>query len=314
MTHTTIAGMGEAEPSLSPRCGSRLQHRIPRSGRWLFQPPSSQKQIPCDRQIIWNFKIHRLLTIPDMKFIRSTTLRSSWGKLLVPALLGLLGPSASGALALLTDDTFVDSGFPTSVRNSADPVRIRVRSDASNTRKSFLRFDTSSVIYTGNAIGGVTLTLTLANNAAAGNINNSVQLWGITDLAQGDNPGNWSESTLTWSNSATRVQNDTSSATNLLSPGAIKLGNALDVSGGYTSGTKMTFESSELLQFLRNNTNGLVTFGLTYTTGGTNSSVDYFTKTTPASAAQLSIVPETSGSLVGILIGCGLLSNRRRKG
>lgn len=237
-----------------------------------------------------------------------------------------IGLCASFALAdtITTDDgdgadTYVDRDEPDIVQHSADGEVTRARSDGEigtsggNIRKGYYRFDVSDLSYAIGSTTDASLTFIAAENVPAGDLIDplTLRLWAINDGETGDALGDWDETTLTWTNSLTSVQNIESNTE--LDSGATLLGE-IDVSGGWSPDQEFVFDTgnSTLVDFLKADSNDYVTFATMYGYVGEGSSLKIATKEhTTLGPPTLELVPEpTSLALLGL---GGLVALRRRR-
>ena len=208
-------------------------------------------------------------------------------------------------------DTFVDANSAGS--NFGTDERARVRGDkASRARKPYLRFDLSSVVASGAAITDGYLILTIQETIDASDFVDPLflELWSIDDGATGDALADWSETGLTWTNSLTSAQND-GSANGMAGAGTTLLG-SIDVSGGVTAGNTLTFDGPDVLTFLQNDTNNLVSFALTYGQDE-GTSLGIATKENGTyDAPTLVVIPEASTFALIVGVASFFLIVRRR--
>jgi len=122
-----------------------------------------------------------------------------------------------------------------------------------NNRMGYMRFDISSVT---DPIVGVSLDLSfLSFNANAGANPSTYNIYGLVDGHAGEA---WGELAITWNNAP---GNNTGSAAGVTA-GATFL-DASDLFFPASVGTVLSFSSSAMLNFVQNDTDGLVTFIMT---------------------------------------------------
>ncbi len=120
-----------------------------------------------------------------------------------------------------------------------------------------LRFDLSGIA--GLSITNASLNLVKYRNFEVPNA--TMTLYGVIDGKPGDALEDWSENTLTYANASWIEQDETFDDMDLSEAYVVKLDNAFPVTGD--SGDVMSSQSASLLEFLRSDKNGLVTFILT---------------------------------------------------
>ncbi len=183
-------------------------------------------------------------------------------------------------------DTWVASNEPDTALGDADPDRLRVRSSGS-IRKTYLRFDLSALGFDPSRTASATLLL-FADETDDFRPN-TIEVYGINDGIAGDGLEDWSESTLTWNESAS-VQNDLSSGTGVLDDETTLVAD-LTIEANpegdparfdYEGGHPFIFENAGdgLESFLQTDTNGLASFILIYTEPS-GSSVTFNSKEDP---------------------------------
>jgi len=216
-------------------------------------------------------------------------------------------------------DTYINSGQPDTSYGSDD--NLRVRSSAGVTRKSFVRFDLSSVP---SPVDSAELVFTMTEDVPASDLISGLglTLWVINDLAAGDALADWSD-TMTWNSNdapgdADYAQNDGS--TTGMDAGATAL-QTIDVSGGFTQGDTISFGSSIILSPLQDDTNGFITFALTYADSGEGTSLKLASSENasfdgPELNLTAGVVPEpgTYALIAGIVVLAAARLMRRRRG
>lgn len=122
-------------------------------------------------------------------------------------------------------------------------------------RKGYIRFDISAL--GSSSIAGATLSLTIGNGVEGdpGDPVTGVQLFSIYGLNDVDSGENWVESALTWNNAPA---NDTSSGSSVLSNTSL-LGQ-FSFTGTGNTGSFAQLSGGNLVNFLSDDTNSLVTF------------------------------------------------------
>lgn len=211
-----------------------------------------------------------------------------------------------------TEGNGADSYIRSSFLNDAANVNfgsesiIAVKHDTGlpgNNRKGYIRFDLTSIT---DPIVDASLGLIYAWRSGDRPANPSTYyVYGLIDGHPGEN---WNESTITWNNAPA---NDRNSAGGFLAAETIFLGSYELSFPGTEAGDEILFTSNELVSFLQNDTDGLVTLMLTRQQR--NFSIESFASKESAlwSAPTLSVtVPEPA--TIAILSLGGLLLRRRR--
>ena len=202
-------------------------------------------------------------------------------------------------------DTFVQQGAATT--NFGSDVNLTIKGGTgTTTRKAYLRYDLSA-LDGANALGAaLNLDVTLNNGGGAGPgpaEDFTVEVFGLTD---GDAGELWDESTINWNNApANTVDN------NLLG-NAVLLGSFIVPASVAPYG--VMFSNAALLNFVNADTNGVATFILRRTAGGSANLVFGSDEHGTANAPRLSLlvaVPEPATGLLG-LIGLVAMARRRR--
>ncbi len=243
---------------------------------------------------------------------------SKEGSLTAPTLSGDTQP---GSILSVTTadgngaDSFIRQGQADTNFGSEGGVVIK-GGNGGTTRKGYLRFDISEVPLE-ESVGAWLELETSTNNPGGGNATPpqdfSVNVYGLNDDAMGND---WDEGTLTWNNA----------------PGNDAPGNGVDPATTTLLGTievlataapdEVLFSSDELLQFLEDDTDGLVTLLLQRTTGG-SSNLAFATKENSAAgliptlnfavAESQGVIPEPSSIAIWTLLGA-VAGRRRRAG
>jgi len=202
-------------------------------------------------------------------------------------------------------DQFIRAGLSANQNQGADPQIIAFHPGAfpNSYRKAYMRFDLASVAGT---VTDVALSLILAENNLSPVI---VNVWGLDDLVAGEaapGSGGWAETGITWNNAP---GNDTSSPNLFNSVTATQIGTVLvPVASRGATVTLTSAIEPNLLTFLQNDTNDLVTFMLSRQVAGAQTwfaSKEHATYAPPALTVTTTPVPVPAG----IWMGLGLLGS-----
>jgi len=222
------------------------------------------------------------------------------------------GQSVPGVTMSLTTgdgvgaDAYVRLGTPTTNYGSATDVLTKNNGSGSTTRKSYLRFDLSSLPQT--ALEAWLSFDTFVNNEGGGGTTPQEQVVNVYGLDDGDAGESWGESTITWNNAPA---NNTSN--NGILGNASLLGQ-FTVSAADVPGRTM-FSNQNLVDFVNADTDGRATIILTRVSsnGSWNlgfASDEHATFLSPT----LSIaIPEPSALLLAAMGLLGLLAWGRRR-
>lgn len=155
------------------------------------------------------------------------------------------------------------AGFATSNFGDHAIVRVRNTADIGNARKTYLRFDLSSLPSPAKTASGATLGLRIApaeGKSAPGKIW-TFNVYGLKDAARNDatRDEDWGEKEATWNNAPA---NDTKSALLLKNGDVTPLG-TFTITGTGVVGQSISFSTPALLEFLKSDTNKQVTFIIT---------------------------------------------------
>ncbi|GAB6164848.1 hypothetical protein JCM19992_08480 [Thermostilla marina] len=253
------------------------------------------------------------------------------------AVFAVVGTASASPVWITTEDgqgadAFVQGGA-TAETNFGSIENVVVKNGPFNdqfARKGYLRFDLGQTL--GGPISAATLALTVtANNSGGGNpapANFTVDVFGLVDGFAGvDNTANsstaddadvhdefWPENLIDWNSAPANV---TSSGFDL-DANALLLG-SLAVTTGDVVGTTVFFSTPELVDFLNDDTNGVVTLILRRSgaTAGNGPNLAFASKENSVYAAPTLLLdanlPEPSAWLLGLLAVPGLVYLRRRR-
>ncbi|NEO82165.1 DNRLRE domain-containing protein [Moorena sp. SIO4G3] len=142
-------------------------------------------------------------------------------------------------------DTFIRGGAHSSKNNGTNgQLVVKLDQNSSYNRKTYLRFDLSEL---NHGIDDVSLNLTTVN---LHNTKGSIEFYGLNDGVD----ENWSETKTTWNNAPA---NQTYSPNLFISNQTTYLGKLRAAS--LAIGDSFSFNSPELLDFIKRDTDGLVT-------------------------------------------------------
>ncbi len=200
-----------------------------------------------------------------------------------------------------TDDSFVRGGsYSSDNYGTADSLVAKNTQNLGYARKSYLKFDTSSITKT---VTSATLELVAKYNTGGTNrYDIELKFYGLNDGAAGETT--WAEGTITWDNAPgnTDTPSDFENATLL---------GTITVPGNTPAGSTISFSSAGLVNFLNADSNNTVTIMIS--SGSQVNGDVYFAskehKTYAAPKLSVTLVPEPA--TIGLLVlGCGLLSRR----
>lgn len=228
---------------------------------------------------------------------------------------GIATPTQAGVITLTTNDgagagadAHIRGGVNANTAFGTDPdLRVR-NSTLNNSRKTYLRFDLSTLLIPAM---DVELQITFTNDFTVVN-GLTFQVYGLNDSLNADG---WVENTMTW-NSA--PQNDTTSPNGFLA-GATLLGTSFfPVGYSFVDGDTISFSYASMVNFINADTDNRVTFMLasqntnanTYTFASNNNLGAY-----PNPTLVITTVPEPSTfALLGFgLVGLVGFARRRKK-
>lgn len=237
-------------------------------------------------------------------------------KLLIPSLalvLGLSIVSTEAATLISTHDTFVrrgdtnGSGDNTTNFNDQN-LRVKFSADNSNANRiSFIRFDISTIGFTATSS---TLTLTAVDGTMADRI---IRVYGIP-TTNADRL--FSETTLTFNNSASTVFDDTSAPRNNINPSVLTDLGTFNALNDLTLG-KINFSTAALntyINTLRTGSFNDASFVLVMETANTVGNPAFEDREGGASVAPtLTVIPEPSSLALLFAAGVTLIATRRRR-
>jgi hypothetical protein len=206
-------------------------------------------------------------------------------------------------------DAFVYSDTNTVGTNYGSDPLLRVRSDG-RARKSYLRFDLDQ-IPSGDTVSSASLKLTVEELTS--DPNKVIRIYGINDGAAGDLLSGWTEAGLTWNNAPSKGTAGTANgASNAADSSTTTLLGTLSTP---SDETQYSFSNAALANFLNSDTNGIVTFILTFDPANVGSSMSYHSSDSPAAATKqplLSLVTVPEPATLSLL-GLGSLALLRRR-
>ena len=211
-------------------------------------------------------------------------------------------------------DAFYQLGAPTStLGGSSTQLTVKDSGGGTTTRQAWIRFDVS-----GNPIDDLlsaSLQLTVSQRSAGGTNNSAAQLnypIEVFALKDGNAGENWSEATTNWN---TAPANNTSN--NELVAAQVTFLGSFIVLGTANPGDLFNFTSAAFEQFLKDDTDGLVTFMINREGGSGSNNLSFASKentglTGPLLNVELPAVPEPATAGLSLL-GLAVLARRRRK-
>ncbi|WP_417848924.1 DNRLRE domain-containing protein [Thalassoglobus sp.] len=163
---------------------------------------------------------------------------------------------------------------------------VSMQNDTTTSRKTYLRFDLSSI----SSVTNATLFLTPTDNFA-GSV--TFNLYGLNDLDVGEG---WGESTITWNNAPANLVGSPSAVDTLRAP---LLGSFMFA--GLSDGVSIAFTNTAIRDFVNSDSNNFLTFILTRSNTG-SSNLTFASKETldavPFPTLQVETVPEPSSFLL----------------
>ncbi|MBI1367557.1 MAG: DNRLRE domain-containing protein [Planctomycetes bacterium] len=212
-------------------------------------------------------------------------------------------------------DAYVQFGNPTTNNGSSTTLLVKDSGAASTTRKIYTRFDLSSVNV--SAILNAQLSLVVTSHDAGGSTLQTipVELWGLIDSASGQN---WVEGNggtdnspageITWNNAPA---NNTGG--NGLTANAVQLA-SFNIGTGVAVGATVNVSSAALVNFLRADTDGLVTLILRRNAGNSANNLGFASKeNTTFAAPTLTLTIPAPAALPAGLSLLTLLTTRRKR-
>ena len=233
-------------------------------------------------------------------------LRSSIRLFCGAAVVGLVTSPVSGAVLAPDADAFIRGGSSAGSNQNggnAQNLPILPGNDLNFARKAYIRFDISSIT---DPITDAALTLEFSfSSTATGGL--PLNIWALDDGAQ----DNWSETGINWNNAPGNQNNPAG-----IDGGVATLLDQVVTSGDVTNGSAtITIDNAALLTVLQADTNGLVTFMVTGSSGS-NSPVRplILSRENNPGGASLAInetvIPEPA-SLALLGLGLALTAGRR---
>ncbi|NUM34367.1 MAG: DNRLRE domain-containing protein [Candidatus Brocadiae bacterium] len=174
-----------------------------------------------------------------------------------PALAVTITPEADSFVCAYSTEVNTNYGTSNLLVKYAAPTTL----SQSATRKIYIRFNLSSL----NLFQITQATLNLTQVSAGGDAVSGTQtfhVYGLNDLAAGEN---WGESSITWNNAP---GNNTASGYTMNAQTTL-LG-TFTINGTGTMGSTVSFSNANLMNFLNNDTNDVVTLMITRETYDTN--------------------------------------------
>ena len=237
--------------------------------------------------------------------------RKGW--LLVSLLWLSFGASATTVdLTPVADSSVAFSDSGNLNNNSGNSVNIFVGSGGLREQRTYIRFDLSSL---SGQISAAELKLSIAGNNGLAKTN----LFGLND---GDTGENWGETTITWANAPGAGEADQGGYRTLDSNKVMLLKSRNDVASFQTDDV-MSFQGQNIVDFLNNDTNNMVTFILTdgenaYYAYNSFDGIAFWSKEKgggyPAPTLTLTTVPLPPAAVLFVSALAGLTFVGRRKG
>lgn len=133
-----------------------------------------------------------------------------------------------------------------------DILRVRNTADLRDARKTYLRFDLAGLKDAKTATGAaLNLTIAPAEGSSPADKEWTFRVFGLRDATESEN---WNETTLSWANAPAMVPSSSFQTTEE----ALPLGTFI-LKGKGNVGETVSFSSPELLNFVKSDTNGVVT-------------------------------------------------------
>lgn len=244
------------------------------------------------------------------------------GRLFSTCMAGVIGVmvhcDAASAITTLTADadTFVQLGSATTNFGTSADLVVKDSGSQSFTRKAYIRFDVSGLPLDNVVAASLDLVVSGRSSGSSTQANYPVQIFGLADANAGNNwiEGNGGADNLpvgeiTWNNAPAN-----NTANNGLTAAATLLG-GFTVPGTANPGDLFSFSNAALLNFLKADTDGFVTF-IVRRNGGTSANNLSFasSENTAQSGPRLNlvIIPEPATASLGLMGMAGLFLRRRR--
>lgn len=215
---------------------------------------------------VWDVAITEARTIESEAFNETSEAAARWtlaGSRATPVAAKLM-TTATGADGA---DAYIESTAPNSAKGATDSGRVRIKNKTSNSpeqRKTYLRFDLTAAPFAPDTVQNLVLSL-FADGADSVNPV-TIELRGILDGAAGDAASDWAEDAITFDNAPQNESGNGLGAQTTLLDTLTLAANPASPSDRFTFSDNQEFSwsSTALDEFVRDDTNGLVTFILIY--------------------------------------------------